>query len=87
MQDDVKATRLCDCNDPWLRKKAEEITGDASTPEDRALKIFYYVRDNIRFSLAFSRSKASQPLKRGYGDRPIAPTNQFTSFEVPLLLH
>jgi hypothetical protein len=68
MQDYIRATRLCDCDNPWLREKAEEIIGDASTPEERALKIFYYVRDHIRFSLAFSRSKASQTLKRGYGE-------------------
>jgi hypothetical protein len=68
MQDFLMATKLCDCDDPWLRKKAEEIIDDANTPKEKALKIFYYVRDNIRFSLAYSRSKATQTLKRGYGE-------------------
>jgi hypothetical protein len=68
MQDYLEVTRMCDCDNPWLRKKAEKIIGGASTPEEKALKIFYYVRDNIRFSLAYSRSKASQILKRGYGE-------------------
>jgi hypothetical protein len=67
-QDYVTATRLCDCDNPWLRKRAEEITRRASTPEEKALKTFYYVRDNIRFSLAYSRSSASQILERGYGE-------------------
>lgn len=68
MQDYLAATSMCDCDNPRLRKKAEEIIDGASTPEEKALKIFYHVRDNIRFSLAYSRSRASQILKRGYGD-------------------
>jgi len=68
MQDYLAATSLCDCDNPWLRKKAEEIIRGATTPEEKALRIFYFVRDNIRFSLAYSHSKASQILKRGYGE-------------------
>jgi hypothetical protein len=68
MQDYVAATRLCDCDHPWLRQHAKEIADGASTPEEKALKIFYHVRDNIRFSLAYSRSRASQTLRRGYGE-------------------
>lgn len=68
MQDCVAATRLCDSDNPWVRKKAEEIIDGASTPEEKALRVFYYVRDNICFSLAYSRSKASRTLKRGYGE-------------------
>jgi hypothetical protein len=68
MQDYAAATRLCDCDSPWLQKKAEEITDGASTPEEKALKIFHYVRDSVRFSLAYSRSRASQILERGYGE-------------------
>lgn len=68
MQDYVAATRMCDCDNPWLRKSAGEIIDGTCTPEEKALKIFYYVRDNIRFSFAYSRSRASQILKRGYGE-------------------
>ena len=68
MQDYLAATRLCDCDNPWLREKAEEITNGATTPEEKALRIFYFVRDNIRFGMAFSRSRASQILKLGYGE-------------------
>lgn len=68
LQDYLAATKTCDCDNPWLQKKAEQIVGGANTPEEKALKIFCYVRDNIRFGFAYSRSKASQTLKRGYGD-------------------
>ena len=68
MQDYVNATKLCDSGNPWLCRVAEEIAKDARTPEEKALSIFYHVRDAVRFSLAYSRSSASQTLKRGYGE-------------------
>ena len=68
MQDYVAATKLCDSDNPWLRKIAEEVVRDATTPEEKALSIFYHVRNAVRFSLAYSRSSASQTLKRGYGE-------------------
>ena len=68
MQAYVAASTLCDCDNPWLRMKAEEIIDGAATPEEKALKVFYDVRDHVRFSLAFSRSTASQTLRRGYGE-------------------
>jgi hypothetical protein len=68
MQDYIAATRLCDCDNPWLREKSREIVDGASTPAEKAMRIFHYVRDNVRFGLAYSRSKASQTLKRGYGE-------------------
>jgi hypothetical protein len=59
---------MCDHNNPWLLKLAEEIVNGAATHEEKALRIFYYVRDQVRFSIAYSRSTASGTLKRGYGD-------------------
>lgn len=62
------ATDLCDSSDPWLRDSADGIVAGATTPEAKALRIFDYVRDHVRFGLAFSRSTASQTLRRGYGE-------------------
>ncbi|MGD2155639.1 MAG: hypothetical protein PVG14_04985 [Anaerolineales bacterium] len=39
----------------------------ASSPKEKALRIFYFVRDNIRWGISYSRSKASQTLLRGCG--------------------
>ncbi len=64
----LAATALCDCDNPWLRGLAAEITQGAETPTEKAMRVFEYVRDHVRFGLAFSRSKASQTLKRGYGE-------------------
>jgi len=68
MQTYLAATELCDCDNPWLRAKAAETTQGADTPTEKAVRIFAYVRDAVRFGLAFTRSKASQTLKRGYGE-------------------
>ena len=68
VHDYLQVTEMGDHDDPWLLKLAEEIVDGASTNTERALHIFYHVRDGVRFSLAFSRSKASETLQRGYGD-------------------
>mgnify|MGYP001823189190 CR=1 FL=1 len=68
MQDYVTATKLCDSDNPWLCQVAEGVVRDAATPQEKALSIFYHVRDSVRFSLAYSRSSASKTLKRGYGE-------------------
>ena len=68
MQNYLATTCMCDHDDPWLLKLVEEITNGAITPVEKARRIFSYVRDRVRFSLAYSRSTASQTLKRGYGD-------------------
>lgn len=68
MQHYVIATKLCDSDNPWLCQVAEGVVRDARTPQEKALSIFYHVRDAVRFSLAYSRSSASQTLNRGYGE-------------------
>ena len=68
MQDYVTATKLCDSDNSWLCQVAEGVVRDARTPEEKALSVFYHVRDAVRFSLAYSRSSASQTLTRGYGE-------------------
>jgi hypothetical protein len=68
VHDYLKVTEMCDHDDPWLLQLAEEIVEGATTRTERASKVFYHVRDQVRFSLAYSRSKASETLRRGYGD-------------------
>lgn len=64
----LAATRLCDHDNSWIKQKAEEIIDGVSSSSEKALRVFLYVRDNIRFGLAYSRSRASKTLKRGYGE-------------------
>ena len=64
----LESTELCNWDNPEILAKAKEITGEAMTQQEAALKIFYYVRDEIVFSITNSISKASQTLKRGTGE-------------------
>lgn len=68
VHDYLKVTEMCDHDAPWLLQLTEEIVEGATTDTERAIKVFYYVRDRVRFGIAYSRSKASETLKRGYGD-------------------
>jgi transglutaminase-like putative cysteine protease len=64
----LRATPMCDYNDPSVRECAGRVVADAQTEREKATLIFEFVRDTIRFSMAFSGSKASRILKLGYGD-------------------
>jgi hypothetical protein len=58
------ATNLCDWQNERVGKTAKQIVGDAATSSDRALRIFRFVRDEIRFSVSYSESTASQTWYR-----------------------
>jgi len=63
----LKATKLCDCDNVKLKEKAKEIIKGAETPKEAALKIFYFVRDDILFGVDYPDVKASQTLEKGRG--------------------
>ncbi len=64
----LKATELCDCDNAELQRKAKELVKGAETPKNAALKIFYFVRDGIPWSLDHCDTKASVTLKKRWGD-------------------
>jgi hypothetical protein len=66
MQEYVSPTEFCDCDCTEIKQKAEELTGDASSPKEAAMKIFNYVRD-ITFVISLPDIKASRTLKDGKG--------------------
>jgi transglutaminase-like putative cysteine protease len=68
VHDYLKVTEMCDHDDRWLLQLAEEIVEGATTSTEQAINVFYHVRDRVRFGISYSRSKASETLKRGYGD-------------------
>jgi len=63
----LKLTKLCDHDNEKLREKAREIIKGAVTPKETALKIFYFVRDEILFGIDYPDTKASHTLKKGVG--------------------
>jgi hypothetical protein len=61
-------TPMCDYNHPLVQETAHRVVANGQTEQEKAILIFNFVRDTIRFSMAFSKSKASQILKLGYGE-------------------
>ena len=47
MEDYLKSTKLCDCENEKLKGKAKEIIKGADTPKEAALKIFHFTREEI----------------------------------------
>lgn len=67
MDEYLNPTKLCDCDDAELKEKAKEIIRDAETRKEAALKIFYFVREQISFGMDYADVKASRTLKKEIG--------------------
>ncbi len=63
----LRLTLLCDGDSEEIKKKASELAEPTKTPMAAALKILYFVRDEILFSLDFTYVKASQTLRTRSG--------------------
>jgi transglutaminase-like putative cysteine protease len=72
MKEYLEATEIIDSNHPEIRAFAEEKCGDAKDPVDKAIRLYYAVRDGIWYDpyIPFYRPehyKASNILKGGRG--------------------
>jgi hypothetical protein len=67
MDEFLKPTVLCDCDNNEIKKKSQELTENAKSPKEAALSIFTFVRDQIPFGLDLPYTKASDTLKKAYG--------------------
>jgi hypothetical protein len=68
----LKPTPVVDCDSVSIREKADEIAGQQKDDIHKAISLFYFVRDNIRYSLYTSKSlpehyKASRTLEKKEG--------------------
>jgi len=63
MDEFLKPTELCDSDSEEVKTKAQELLKGVVTPKEAALKIFYFVRDEIAYGLDFVDVKASRTLK------------------------
>ncbi|MHA1556666.1 MAG: transglutaminase-like domain-containing protein [Candidatus Heimdallarchaeota archaeon] len=64
----LSPTKFCDFNHPSIQARAKEITKNDNSPEEMALSIFHFVRDDIKFLMIYKNSKASETLTLKYGD-------------------
>ncbi|MFQ6086749.1 MAG: transglutaminase family protein [Candidatus Bathyarchaeia archaeon] len=62
-EDFLRPSELCDSDNPLVKSTAEEITKNAKTPKDAAIKIFYFVRDKIPLAFVNPNTSASETLR------------------------
>lgn len=67
LEEYLKQTELCDCGNPEIINKSNELIGQDSKPKDAAIKIFNFIRDEIPFEANKADEKASDTLQRGSG--------------------
>jgi len=66
MHEYLRPTIYCDNDNSEIREAALTLIKDAQTPRDAAVRIFFFVRDEILFDLD-APTKASQTLRRKTG--------------------
>ena len=67
MEEYLKATNLVDLDSEITRKATKEVIHNARTPQEAAVRIFYFVRDKIKYELSPQLEKASMVIERGTG--------------------
>ncbi len=70
--DFLEPTFFIDCDTAIIKEKSQELIAQFDDNPEKARRIFYFVRDKIRYSIYSSRSedsdfKASQILTKGQG--------------------
>lgn len=68
MDEFLKPTVFCDCENILVINKAKELSEKAEFPKEAARRIFNFVRDEIPYGIDFPDVKASATLKKGYGN-------------------
>lgn len=68
----LKPTDIIDCDSPSVRDRSRELTEGEKEAAGKAISLFYFVRDAIRYNLYVSRSRpehfqASRTLANGHG--------------------
>lgn len=69
IQQYLKSTTIIDLDSDVVERVVSEIMKDADTEREKAVKIFYFVRDKIKFGFTkeFDQAKASYTLERRIG--------------------
>lgn len=67
MEKYLKSTDKIDLDSEIVIKTTKEAIGGSRTPKEAAMRIFYFVRDEIKFALTSQLEKASTVIKRRTG--------------------
>ncbi|HOK56439.1 MAG TPA: transglutaminase family protein [bacterium] len=61
-------TKICDVENPDIKMKSYFLTKKSFSEKQKAIDIFNFVRDEIKYRFDYSYTKASETLKKGYGN-------------------
>jgi transglutaminase-like putative cysteine protease len=64
----LSGTKVCDIESPDIKMKSYMLTKDSYSEKQKAIDIFNFVRDEIKYRFDYSYTKASETLKKGYGN-------------------
>lgn len=67
IEDFLKNTRFCDCDNSLIKETAIKITREANGNKEKAISLFYWMRDNILYKVGGWQKMASETLKEGEG--------------------
>ncbi|MCM8784812.1 MAG: transglutaminase family protein [Candidatus Omnitrophica bacterium] len=61
-------TKICDVDNIDIRMKSYILTKNSSSEKEKVINIFNFVRDEIKYRFDYSYTKASETMKKGYGN-------------------
>lgn len=64
----LSATKVCDVDSPDIKMQAYLLTKKICSEKQKAIEIFNFVRDKIKYRFDYPYTKASETLKKGYGN-------------------
>lgn len=56
MEKYLRPTPVIDCSHPSIQEKAKDITKGQEDIREKAISLFYFVRDEIRYNIYVSKS-------------------------------
>ncbi|MBD3197908.1 MAG: hypothetical protein GF317_22845 [Candidatus Lokiarchaeota archaeon] len=95
MKELLQPTKFLDYHRKKVGQKAEEITKSYADPKDKAVALFYWVRDSIRYNqfgfyMIPANFKASVTLRRGNGfcvSKAVLLSAMARSIDIPAKIH
>ena len=68
LDDFLVSSPLCDSDNLELIQKAQDLTNNLPNDKEKAIKIFYFIRDKFLYKTDPFFKSASDTLQKGYGD-------------------
>ena len=67
MKEFLTETSYCDCSDASIKQVSLRTVKNCTGEKEKAIALFHFVRDNIKYGFDYWNIKASETLAKGYG--------------------